>query len=313
MQVEFGVPTSLVEIDAIGASAESYGRIEAYDAAGNLIDRFTTTQLSNGQVTTMRVESASSAIASVRIGGHANTSVKLDNLRFGPRTQGTTQAQGQFAFAGLPTGNYLVKATPPGGYAPAANGGGQRLAAVTAGAVTGDVDFAFRVSGNSWQNPQNRLDVNSDQVVSALDVLLIVNAINQHGGPRDLAVTNYQAPPYIDVNADGVASALDALLIVNSINATGDTAASGGAAEGEAATVLSSNGPAAAPLAGDRQVPVSLPVDRLAESWSEGLLRRRSLVHDQALLAAIPAEWDTDVRRGGAALLSFGPGKRARS
>lgn len=55
MRVDLTSATSVVEIDAIGSGADTYGRLEAYDASGNLLDRFTTTKLSSGQVAKMRV------------------------------------------------------------------------------------------------------------------------------------------------------------------------------------------------------------------------------------------------------------------
>ncbi len=48
---------------------DTYGRLEAYDASGNLLDRFTTSKLSSGQVAKMRVESAQGNIAYVLIVG----------------------------------------------------------------------------------------------------------------------------------------------------------------------------------------------------------------------------------------------------
>lgn len=218
LQVELASPTSVVEIDAIGGVGDSYARLEAYDAAGKLIDRFTTTKLSSGQVGKMRVESAAGNIARVVVGGHAKTTVRLDNLRIGPETRVTTQALGHFSVPGLPTGNYLVKVTPASnGFAPVQPGGQAQPASVTAGAITNNVDFAFQTSRSGFQNPLNRFDVNGDQSVSPLDVLLIVNDINQHG-PRDLALAGYQAAPFLDVSGDGFSSALDALLVINEIN-----------------------------------------------------------------------------------------------
>ena len=228
MQLDFATPTSVVEIDALGASNESYGRMEAYDAAGKLLDRFTTSKLTNGQVSTMRVESPGGLIASVIVSAHANSVVRLDHLRYGPETSVTTQSLGQYRLANIPAGSYLVKAIPPTSALVATTGGGDRLSAtVVAAGTTTDIDFSFRSNASIWQNGVNRFDVNNDGSVTALDVLLIVNDINQNQA-RDLAQANFQSPPYVDVNGDGFSSALDALLIINDINARG-----GG--EGEAA------------------------------------------------------------------------------
>lgn len=218
MQVDFGTPTSVVEIDAIGATNEAYGRIEAFDSNGKLIDRFTTTRLSNGQIAKMRVESTVGSISSVIVGGHANSFVRLDNLRHGPETVVTSSTHGQYRLANLPAGSYLVKATPPtSAFGPVVSGGNQMPVVVSIGGTTTDVDFAFRSSSSIWQNAADRFDVNNDSIVSALDVLLIVNDINQNQ-VRDLAASSFQAPPFVDVNGDGISSALDALLVINVIN-----------------------------------------------------------------------------------------------
>lgn len=216
MRVELATPSSVVEIDAIGISSESYGRIEAFDAAENLLDRFTTSKLASGDGMTMRVESAAGAIASIRVGGHANTSVRLDNLRIGPVTKMLTNDKGQYAFPGLPTGAYTVEVHAPANrHSPLVIGGHRQAATVSAGSVTNDVDFGFSAA-SSWQNPVDHLDVNDDGIVAALDVLLVVNVLNAHG-PRVLPIEG-EPPPFIDVNGDGLSSALDALWIVNHIN-----------------------------------------------------------------------------------------------
>ena len=218
MRVDFTSATSVVEIDAIGSSADTYGRMEAYDASGNLLDRFTTSKLGSGQVAKMRVESNQGNIAYVLIGGHASTTVRLDNLRYGPETSIVTASRGQYAMPLVPAGNYMVKVTPSGTYQPLTSGGNQLSTTVTAGVATTDVDFGFRSSGSTWQNPQDQYDVNGIDGVTALDVLLIINEINENG-PRDLAQANFQAPPYVDVNGDGFCTALDALQVINVINA----------------------------------------------------------------------------------------------
>lgn len=72
---------------------------------------------------------------------------------------------------------------------------------------------------SSWQNLRDRLDVNSDSIVSPVDVLIVINEINQNGshplGPPP------QGPPFLDVNADGEVSPLDALIVINFLNNRG--------------------------------------------------------------------------------------------
>ncbi len=232
MRVDFTSATSVVEIDAIGTSADSYGRMEAYDANGNLLDRFTTTKLGTGQIAKMRVESTQGDIAYVIIGGHASTTVRLDNLRYGPETSVATTDRGQYSIPLVPAGNYLVKVTPNSGFQAISAGGDQLTTSVTTGTATSDIDFGFQAGGTIWQNPQNALDVNGVDGVTPLDVLLIINDINANGA-RSLSGTSFQAPPYIDVNGDGFCTALDVLQVINFIN---ERAATG---EGESEQVAS--------------------------------------------------------------------------
>ena len=69
-----------------------------------------------------------------------------------------------------------------------------------------------------WQNPRNPLDVNDDGFVTAIDALLVINALN----------TGFQLPPqlpdpfipvqYLDVNGNGSVTPIDALLVINELN-----------------------------------------------------------------------------------------------
>ncbi|MCC6509343.1 MAG: hypothetical protein IT423_09565, partial [Pirellulaceae bacterium] len=220
MKVDFVAPTSVVEIDAIGTGADTYGRLEAYDSNGNLVDRFTTDKLSAGQISKMRTESVAGNIAYVIIGGHANSTVRLDHLRFGAETVTTTTARGQYSIPLVPADTYLVKVTAPAGFSPLTSGGDRLPASVVGTNATTGVDFGFNSETSPWQNPLNRFDVNNVDGVTALDVLLVINEINQNG-PRSLVGSSLLAPPYIDVNGDGFVTALDALQVINVINAGG--------------------------------------------------------------------------------------------
>lgn len=229
LQADFNTPTPIVLIDAIGSSNGTFGRLDAYNSQGKLVGRYTTSELAVGQVETMVISRPTSDIAYVIAGGHANTSIKLDNLRFGPETATTTGALGGYAFPSLPVGNYNVRVTPSTGFVAAQPTGGQQATFVAANATVSDVDFGFVTSTSAWQNPFDANDVNDDGIVSPIDVLLIVNDINQHQA-RDLRGTNTPFPPYIDVSGDSFVSALDALIVVNFINSQNR-----GGGEGESA------------------------------------------------------------------------------
>jgi len=77
---------------------------------------------------------------------------------------------------------------------------------------------------NPFHNPESPFDVNSDDEVTPLDALLILNALSQNGAAGPIS----QFPPpgrYWDVNGDGMITPLDALLILNYLNVRNRTAA----------------------------------------------------------------------------------------
>jgi hypothetical protein len=62
------------------------------------------------------------------------------------------------------------------------------------------------------------LDVNGDILVSALDVLLIVNLLNAPDNVTNVVVDQFNSA--LDVNLDQLITPLDALVVVNSLNST---------------------------------------------------------------------------------------------
>ncbi len=239
LQANFGNPTSVVQIDAVGASSESYGRLEAYNSAGKLLARTTTAALANGQGATLSITRSEADIAYIIVGAHLSSNIKLDNLQFGPQASTTTDEQGMFAFPGLTTGTYTVRVTPNGSFSPINPVVSSRTAAVVTNNVTGDIDFGYRLGPSAWQNQRDRNDVNDDGIISASDVLNIINDINQSGA-RDLRGSDTPFRPYIDVTGDNMVSPQDVLQVINFINARG---------EGELTNFVSGY-PAANPMGG---------------------------------------------------------------
>lgn len=78
------------------------------------------------------------------------------------------------------------------------------------------VDFADM----PWNNPWQPLDVNADASVTALDALLVINALNQRRAgelpPRERERGRFT--PFVDVNRDGHLSPIDALYVINYLN-----------------------------------------------------------------------------------------------
>jgi hypothetical protein len=91
-----------------------------------------------------------------------------------------------------------------------------------------------------WQNPQNPLDVNADEILTPVgDVLTLVNELNlrnvcdEQGRLPSPAPTAAAPPPYYDVNGDNYLSAArDVLPLINHFNQPS-------AAEGEGAAQMS--------------------------------------------------------------------------
>lgn len=216
LQINFTTPTSVVEIDAIGAAASSYGRLEIYNSAGQLLGRYTTSELINGGVETMRLARGTADIAYAIAGGHTVGTVRLDNLQFGAKSETKTGDNGQFALPSLPAGTYRIQVTSPVAN-PISPSNGRQNATVVANTATTDVDFGFVINSSQWQNATNRHDVNNDGEVSPIDALLIINDLNARGS-RELPGTNTSTPPFIDVNGDSTVSPLDVLLVINYLN-----------------------------------------------------------------------------------------------
>jgi len=88
--------------------------------------------------------------------------------------------------------------------------------------VEATISVTAGVDQPAWQNAVHRCDVNDDGLITPLDVLVAINAIND-GGARELPVPQppQGPPPYFDVSGDDWLTALDVLLVINYINAHG--------------------------------------------------------------------------------------------
>ncbi|MFO1064311.1 MAG: dockerin type I domain-containing protein [Pirellulales bacterium] len=89
----------------------------------------------------------------------------------------------------------------------------------------------------SWNNASVPEDVNGDQVITPLDALILLSALNDFGATTTSELdTAFGATPsakaHFDVNGDAYVSAIDALMLLNYLNnaSTGGTDAAGFAA-----------------------------------------------------------------------------------
>jgi len=205
--------------------------LDAYNSQGKLIRRFQSASLSNGTKVTMRVNSDTADIAYVIARATNNTKIKLDNLVLGPATETRTSANGSYVLPGIPTGVYQVEVTPPTALEAVQPNTGLRTASVVVGAPLTHVDFILAASVSPWQNQTRRHDVNNDGLITALDVLIVINEINRNG-VRPLDGSAITSPPFYDVDGNRSIEALDVLIVINFINANP------GSGEGESAPLV---------------------------------------------------------------------------
>lgn len=217
LKATFARPTSSVSIDAIAVSGGTIARLDAYNSEGKVVRRFQTSPLNAGGIATMQVTSDVADIAYVIAHGMNDSSIKLDNLVIGPATETTTLPNGSYLLTGIPTGTYQVEVIPPSSrFEIVQPSTGLRSSSVVIGTPTAHVDFILGLS--VWQNQTRRNDVNNDGLITALDVLIVINEINRNGA-RPLEGTMLVPPPYYDVDGNRNIEALDALIVINYINA----------------------------------------------------------------------------------------------
>ncbi len=228
LKIEFNNPVSFASVDVIGVTNGSYGRLELFNANGELIDRATSNSLGPGQRQNLSLGRDTADIAFIIVRGHLNTGIKIDNVQYGPRTQARTDSSGRYAFTSLPAGVYnvqIVGLTTNSLVTSAA--GATQVTTLQDMQRVEHVDFGVYRQTTSWHNSTISADVNQSGMVTALDVLQIINLINQ-GGQTQLQGSSVPTDLKVDVSNDGLITALDALLVINYINS------SRGSGEGEA-------------------------------------------------------------------------------
>ena len=222
LKVTLPQPTTSVSIDAIASNDDTIARLDAYDSNGKVIRRFQSVSLNNGGRVTMQVTSDVPNIAYVIARGTNNSRIKLDNLVIGPASETTTASNGSYVLAGIPSGTYQVELTPPSNsYELVQPGSGLRSSSVVIGTPNTHVDFTLAASISPWQNQTSRHDVNNDGLISALDVLVVINEINRNQA-RPLDSSGLSPIPYYDVDGNRSIEALDVLIVINYINANPD-------------------------------------------------------------------------------------------
>jgi hypothetical protein len=191
----------------------------------------------NGQKLTLDIGTDTAQIASVIVRGINSSSVKLDNLRFGPRSSVRTASDGSFALPNLLAGSYRLVVQPETQAVIPSNGSsGFQTVVLTAGGTVSHVDFGLHRLPSPWQNPNIPEDVNGSGSVEPLDALILINEINANQS-RSLDGSGLTNPPYFDVNGDRAVSPLDILQVINYINRRGS-----GEGENRASTSVPAGG-----------------------------------------------------------------------
>ncbi len=222
IQVNFELPVGVAEVDVVGLQADAHGRVEALDADGNVISRVTTDarnvaggRLTMGQSQTLRLTDPSNRIASIRVSGHAGTTVALVGVRHGIADVALTP-EGLLVLPELPDGVYELTARSA---SVIQSFGSEPLVFEVNGGVTagGPLSLAATRVDSPRYNAALPGDVNGDGQVTAVDALTIINDLNRLG-VRTLSLAETTGA-MVDVSNDGNVSALDALRVINALNA----------------------------------------------------------------------------------------------
>lgn len=215
LRIDFSALTSLVSVDVIGATAGSFGRLEIYDASGRLLDRVTSDSLGIGESQTIKIGRSQADISYAVVRAQGTTAIKIDNIKYGPETTTKTDSLGRYAFTYIPAGEYRVKLVDRSNFTVTTDV--VQTVQFNAGAFVEHVDFGAKFEGSPWHNFNFAEDVNSDNQVTPLDALLIINLLNQ-GGARPLTGSGLATTPLIDVSGDTTLAPIDALIVINYLN-----------------------------------------------------------------------------------------------
>jgi hypothetical protein len=211
----FHVPTGMVQLDAIASQDGEIARMEAFDAFGNSLGRFTTPVMTAGQRVTMTIADPNVQIKSIKAFGRTGHDVHLDSLVFGVPASTVTDSLGNYAFSYLPNGDYRVALNVAETVSVPVIGVHNVSIQVGSAEVGNDFGVVF---DTPWQNPNTPFDVNADEIVTTTDLVNLVGDIFING-PRDLdQPTDAVGPPlFFDINADGRFSVADLAALLQNL------------------------------------------------------------------------------------------------
>jgi len=213
-------PTRYAFVHVIGAQNGAIARLDAFDASGKLLGRAESTPLNLDQSQGLELFVNSDSIAYVIAYGHRDTTIKIDQVRFGLPAEVTTQLDGSYLFPGVPASTFNIRISPPtASYENTSPNPGIVAITVPANGVL-RTDFGLKLLVSPWQNQSRRHDTNNDGLVDLFDVLIVINEINRTGS-RALNANDAVPPPFLDVDGNRILDPIDALVIINFINGQG--------------------------------------------------------------------------------------------
>ncbi len=241
-RADFSFPVTRVSLKAVFQAGSdgvnfSVGRLEAYNSAGQLLERYTTKVLTGGsEIMTVAVPTAD--IAYVVAYGHLGSEVGLDTLVWGPVSSATTNVLGAWSITNLLTGTYRVKVIPPAGHIVTTPQSGQYTVSYIAGQQAGDLNFGIYNTDNIWHNIAKPENVNADSqfIVNTIDLLVLINWLTVNGLGAPLPTTGSPTSVgYLDVNNDKICTTMDILVVLNylTMNPPGGGGGGGQGASGE--------------------------------------------------------------------------------
>lgn len=117
LRADFISPQSFVSIDFVSDDTSDYGRLEAYDLAGDLIGSFDTSRLQTGESETAMIQREQKDIATIVAYGIGRDVIILDRLVYGESEPSTiTDSDGRYQFTDLPGDRYVVRSLPQNGW-----------------------------------------------------------------------------------------------------------------------------------------------------------------------------------------------------
>ncbi len=223
---EFDSPIGDAELQITGLSPISYGRIEAYNLNGDLIQRVTSDRLLPGESTSLSITDSLGRISSIKAFGHIGSRIAISELTYGATTTLATDSEGAFRFPNLPLGTYQLSIlTENVTQAPEFS----TVSFDVTGAVSSLQPISIRSVDSPFYNTELAEDVNRDGSITAADALGVILDLNLH---QARVIGHDEVPTLlVDVNNDGRVSALDALTVVNWLNL--NDASGGGQVGGE--------------------------------------------------------------------------------